>query len=259
VLFEALIHGADGSPLVLAAYAMGLLAVFFTGLYTFRMVFLTFHGEPRTDTAENPHGVRWNVTFPLAVLGILAATVGFINMVPIKKLTGLKIDFLHKWLVGTEAVNAEFFTGLEVYEELLPYKGVYLFGGETTTMLVSAGLSLGLALAGAGLAYRLYNVDEPTEHTAKLGGIQTLLMHNYYQDEYQVWLAEGVTVPLSRAADKFDQGIIDGVVNGISSVSLFSGDRVRRIQTGVVSNYAALLSLGLVLLLAAFGVVGGWF
>jgi NADH-quinone oxidoreductase subunit L len=263
VLFEALIHGAGGRPLILAAYAMGLLAVFFTGFYTFRMVFLTFHGEPRTETAEDPHGVRWNVKIPLAVLGFLAATVGFINMAPVAKLTGLKIDFLHTWLEGGTAVHEEFLTGLETYHHVLEeFGGItanYIIGGETTTMLVSAAISLGLALAGAGLAYRLYNVDEPTEHTAKLGGLQTLLMHNYYQDEYQVWLAEGVTVPLARAADTFDQSIIDGVVDGISSVSLFSGEHIKKIQTGVVSNYAALLTLGLVALLVAFGLLGGWF
>jgi NADH-quinone oxidoreductase subunit L len=262
VLYEALIHGL-GSPILLVAWAMGLLAVFFTGFYTFRMVFLTFHGEPRSDTAEDPHGVRWNVKVPLAVLGVLAATIGFINMVPVAKLTGLKIDFLHKWLVGSEALNAEFLTGLEHYEPILKdvagIEASYIAGGEIPTLLISAALSLGLALAGAGLAYRLYNVDEPTEHTAKLGGLQTLLMHNYYQDEYQVWLAQGVTVPLAKAADTFDQSIVDGVVNSISSISLFSGERLRRIQTGVVTNYAALLTLGLVVLLVAFGVVGGWF
>ena len=84
-------------------------------------------------------------------------------------------------------------------------------------------------------------------------------MHNYYQDEYQVWLATGVTAPIARAADKFDQGVIDGVVNGISSVSLFSGSRVRRLQTGVVSNYAAFITIALVVLLVVFGVTGGWF
>jgi NADH-quinone oxidoreductase subunit L len=262
VLYEALIHGL-GTPVLLVAWAMGLLAVFVTGFYTFRMVFLTFHGEPRSDTAEDPEPVRWNVKVPLAVLGVLAATIGFINMVPVAKLTGLHIDFLHKWLVGSEALNAEFLTGLEHYEPILKdvagIEATYIAGGEIPTLLISAALSLGLALAGAGLAYKLYNVDEPTEHTAKLGGLQTLLMHNYYQDEYQVWLARGVTVPLAKAADTFDQSIVDGVVNSISSISLFSGERLRRIQTGVVTNYAALLTLGLVVLLVAFGVVGGWF
>nr|WP_299264934.1 NADH-quinone oxidoreductase subunit L [Halorientalis sp.] len=262
VLYEALIHGL-GSPVLLVAWAMGLLAVFLTGFYTFRMVFLTFHGEPRSDTAEDPESVRWNVKLPLGVLGVLAATIGFINMVPIKKLTGLKIDLLHKWLVGSEALNAEFLTGLEHYEPILKnvagIESSFIAGGEIPTLLLSAALSLGLALAGVGLAYRLYAVEEPVEHTEKLGGLRTLLMHNYYQDEYQVWLAEDVTLPLARLADTFDQGIVDGVVNGVSSVSLFSGDRVRHVQTGIVSNYAALLTVGLALLLVAFGILGGWF
>jgi NADH-quinone oxidoreductase subunit L len=47
-------------------------------------------------------------------------------------------------------------------------------------------------------------------------------------------------------------------VDGVSSVSLSSGSRIRRIQTGVVSNYAALVTLGLTALLVAFGLYEGW-
>jgi NADH-quinone oxidoreductase subunit L len=258
VLFEALIHGL-GSPLLLLAYAMGLIAVFFTGFYTFRMVFLTFHGEPRTDTAEDPHPVRWNVKAPLAVLGVLAATAGFINMAPVAKLTGTDIDLLHTWLDSTPE---ELLTGLHHYEVLLEeqagYQAVYL-AGETGTMLLSAVVSLGLAVAGAGLAYRLYNVPEPERHTEKLGTVRDVLFANYYQDEYQVWLAQDVGVGIARAADRVDLDVVDGAVNAVSDVSLLSGDRVRRLQTGIVSNYAALITLGLVLLLVAFGITGGWF
>ncbi|WP_049984868.1 NADH-quinone oxidoreductase subunit L [Halobellus rufus] len=254
VLYETLIHGLGGSPLLLGAYAMGLLAVFFTGFYTFRMVFLTFHGNPRSQTARDPHGVRWNVKGPLVVLGVLATVAGVVNMVPIEKLFGIGgIDFLHQWLDGS-------FEGLTAhhYADLIPYSSSYI-GSEATTVAVGAALSLGLALAGSGLAYLLYNVPEPVRHTDRLGRIKGLLYNNYYQDEYQVWLANGVTRPVARAANKFDGGVVDGVVNGVSGVSLFAGGRVRRIQTGVVSNYAALLTLGLTALLLAFGILGGWF
>ncbi|MGB9952861.1 NADH-quinone oxidoreductase subunit L [Haloarcula sp. Atlit-7R] len=269
VLYEALIHGfgTEGGlgTAYLIAYAMGLLAVFFTGFYTFRMVYLTFHGDARSDTARDPEPVRWNVKGPLTVLGILATTIGFINMAPVKKLTGAEIDFLHKWLTGPDEGGwpALLSTDLHHYEELLhnvPHVDpAYPLGGETGTLLVSATLSLGLALTGVLVARSLYAGADPVEHTDKLGGLKTLLMHNYYQDEYQVWLATGVTYPLARVMNKFDQGVVDGVVNGISSVSLFGGSRIRRIQSGVVSNYATLLTLGLVLLLAAFGIMGGWF
>ncbi|MFW6018053.1 MAG: NADH-quinone oxidoreductase subunit L [Halapricum sp.] len=259
VLYETLIHGLGESPLLLGGYAMGLLAVVFTGFYTFRMVFLTFHGEPRTDLAEDPEPVRWNVKGPLVVLGVLAATLGAINMVPIKKVTGANIDYLHQFLdAGPEA----YLTNVHHYGELLETGAFAGYGAAdigTTGLLASAALSLGLALAGVGIAYRLYNVPEPVEHTDRLGRVKTLLMHNYYQDEYQVWLATGLTVPVAKAADTFDQGVVDGVVDGISSASRFAGRGVRRIQTGVVRNYVVLLTLGLIVLVAVFGVTGGWF
>jgi NADH dehydrogenase subunit L (EC 1.6.5.3) len=83
VLYETLLHGLDGNTILLAAYAMGLIAVFFTGFYTFRMVFLTFHGNPRSETAREPENVGMNIKIPLTILGILAATTGFLNMTPV--------------------------------------------------------------------------------------------------------------------------------------------------------------------------------
>ncbi|TKX74536.1 NADH-quinone oxidoreductase subunit L [Halorubrum sp. GN11_10-6_MGM] len=256
ILYEALVHGLN-DPLLLGGYLMGLLAVPVTAFYTFRMVFLTFHGEPRSDTARDPESVRWNVKGPLAVLGSLAVVTGFINMVPVQKVLGLEgIDLLHRWLDnewgGIEGLSSHH------YADLSPYSSGYLVGGEAGTVLVGAAVSLGLALLGLGLAWRLYNVPSPTEHTAKLGGIKDVLYNNYYLDELQVWLAYR-TEDVAGGANVFDQGIIDGVVNGVSSVSLTGGDRIRKLQSGVVSQYAALLTFGLVALLLVLGATGGWF
>ena len=251
VLYEALVHGLD-DPLLLAAYLMGLTAVFFTGFYTFRMVLLTFHGEPRTHTARNPHSLGWSVKTPLVVLGILATVIGLTNMTPIAEATGLEIEFLHTWLEhGLEDVNSEHYG--EVLETVAGYSAAEL------SPLLAAVFSLSLALAGAGLAYRLYSGDRPEHHTDRLGAAKRLLTDNYYQDEYQVWIAQTLGTGVARASDRFDQGVVDGVVNGVSSVSLFSGDHVRRVQTGIVSNYATLLTLGLVALLVGVGLAGGWF
>ncbi|MFD1512267.1 NADH-quinone oxidoreductase subunit L [Halomarina rubra] len=265
VLYETLVHGigTDGGlgVVLLLAYAMGLIAVFFTGFYTFRMVLLTFHGKPRSDTARNPHGVHWNVKGPLAVLGVLAATVGAINLVPVHALVGSVPEFLHDWLYyGPEMLNGHHYHELITAGEFGGMSAGELPGlGETGTLFASAGISLTVALAGSALAIALYRGDSPVEHTDRLGSAKTVLFNNYYQDEYQVWLAQGLTMNVARAADKFDQGVVDGVVNGVSSVSLFGGSRVRRIQTGIVSNYATLLTLGLVALLVGIGLMGGWF
>ena len=262
VLYEALIH-APGEPLLFGGYVMGLLAVPVTAFYTFRMVFLTFHGEPRTETARDPEPVRWNVKGPLTVLGSLAVVTGIINMVPVQTVysslnpnAGIHIDYLHRWLDnewgGIEGLSSHH------YADIGPYGSEYLLGDEVSTVLAGAAVSLGLALAGLGLAWRLYGGASPAEHTAKLGGIKDVLYNNYYLDELQVWIAYR-TEDVAGVADVFDQGIIDGVVNGVSSVSLAGGGRIRRIQTGVVPQYAAMITLGLIALLIVFGVSGGWF
>ncbi|MDL5363679.1 NADH-quinone oxidoreductase subunit L [Halalkalicoccus sp. NIPERK01] len=251
ILYDALIVGLE-DPIMLAAYAMGLLAVFFTGFYTFRMVLLTFHGEPRSDHAEHPVPLGWNVKIPLVVLGTLATVAGLVNMVPVAELTGADITYLSHWLdsgpqelaYSTYTATAEEFAGIH-HAELSP--------------LIPGVIALALALAGAGTAVALYRGPHPEEHTNKLGAAKDVLVANYYQDEYQVWLAEGLTQRTARAADTFDQGVVDGVVNGTSSVSLLGSDRIRRLQSGVVTNYAALIALSLVVLLIVFGIYGGWF
>jgi len=173
-------------------------------------------------------------------------------MTPVEAATGVNVEYLHQWLgSGLSGLTAEHYATL--VEESAGYHAAAL------GPILPALVSLALALAGAGLAWTLYSGTDPQEHTARLGAIQRLLVHNYYQDEYQVWLATGVALPFARVADKFDQGIVDGVVNGVSSASLFSGRRVRKLQSGVVSNYAFLLTLGLVVLLLVVGLYGGWF
>ncbi len=256
ILYDAIILGLE-SNVFLAAYAMGLLAVFFTGFYTFRMVFLTFHGEPRSEEAKDPHGIGWSVKAPLVVLGVLSLVAGVANLAPVGKLLNMDIMFLEGWLDGEYGGLEELTYGF--YGDMFPYETALIGGSEETTLLVAAALSLGLAFSGAGLAWKLYNVPEPAEHTQRLGGARDVLRSNYYQDEVQVWLAEGVTLPVARAADRFDQTVIDGVVNGVSSVSLFGSSWLKRIQTGLVTNYAALLVAGFIGLLLVLGVYGGWF
>ncbi|MDQ2051980.1 NADH-quinone oxidoreductase subunit L [Natronolimnohabitans sp. A-GB9] len=255
ILYDAIIVGLE-EPVILAAYAMGLVAVFFTGFYTFRMVFLTFHGEPRSEAAEDPHPVGWSVKFPLIVLGLLALVAGVANLAPVAKLANVDITFLEHWLDGEYGAIEGLTYG--AYGELLAYE-TGVIGTEQQTVLIAAGLSLLLAFSGAGLAWKLYNAPEPVAHKERLGSAGTVVEDNYYQDEYQVWLAEGVTLPLARVADRFDQTVIDGLVNGVSSASLFSSSWVKRIQTGIVTNYAALIVAGFVALLLGLGLYGGWF
>ncbi len=254
ILYDALAVGLE-TPILLVAYAMALLAVFFTGFYTFRMVMLTFHGEPRSEYAESPDPVGWQIQLPLVVLGVLAVVAGFVNMVPVEKLTGLEIAYLYQWLDQAWLEQPIPETAAGTYSALVAQE----LPSADPNVLLPALIALALALGGALLAYRLYSDPEPQRHVDELGSVGHVVEHNYYQDEFQVWLAQGVTARVARVADIFDQGVIDGLVNASSSISLFSSEHLKRIQTGVVTNYATLLLIGFLLILLGFGIYGGWF
>ncbi len=264
-LFETLEHALGGVNVLWIAYLFGVLAIIITAIYTFRMVFLTFHGDPRTDHAEDPKPITWSMKVPLAVLGVLATVVGLLNMGVIKQFIGEDNLFVKEWLDGaTLDSDLGVLAGSHYLDVLRSDVGA---GYDTGTiaglepgMLALAGGVMALTLAGVGvaIAWRLYGSDDPDPHMTRLGSVRTLLANNYYQDEYQVWLARGVTLPVARGANRFDQGIIDGLVNAIGAVTGSIGGQFRRIQTGIVSNYAALLMLGFILLVLIFGLEAGW-
>ncbi len=257
-LYETLLHALSGEPLLLAGYVFGLLAVVLTAFYTFRMVFLTFHGDPRTDIAADPEPVAWSMKFPLVVLGTLSVVGGVINLGFIKDVIGEENLFLKRWLDGKTLGGELGELSYHHYVEVL--ESDFGAGYEAADLSpVGPGLlSLAVALLGVAVAAFLYRDADPAPHMTNLGSLRTLLMNNYYLDEFQVWVAQGLMAPIARLANTFDQGVIDGVVNGSGSASLFAGTRFRKIQTGLVTNYAALLTLGLVLLLLVFAVMGGW-
>jgi NADH dehydrogenase subunit L (EC 1.6.5.3) len=254
ILYETLIHALGGSSVLVVAFTMGLLAVVFTGFYTFRMVMLTFHGSPRSSHAKSPQSVGMSMRVPLVILGVLAVTAGAVNAVPLQKLTGLtEIDFLHQWLDGGAAALSA-----HHYAELLPYASAYLGGGPATTVLIGAGASLALAGGGALAAVLLYRGPEPTPHTDRLGALGRLWYNNYHLDEFQVYLARGVTAPLAGRLNGFDQRGVDGIVNAVATVAIGIGERIRRLQTGVVGSYARVITIGITTLLVVIAVIGGW-
>ena len=265
VLFETLDHALGGADVLLVAYAFGLLAVVVTALYTFRMVLLTFHGEPRTDTAADPDPVAWSMKLPLVVLGVLATVAGVLNLGTVKEVIGEDALFLNEWLKGgtldgfggLTTESGEFVLSEAYYVETL----LHDFAGYELAGISPVGpgvVALVFALVGVGVAVSLYRDPDPGPHTTRLGRVRTVLANNYYQDEYQVWLGRDVGLSVALVANRFDQGILDGIVNGAGAITQALGTRFRRIQTGIVSNYAALLVLGLVLLLVAFGLAEGW-
>jgi len=234
----AAFRNAANEPLLYVPFALAGVAVVVTGFYTFRMVALTFHGEPRSDAAREASEGGIAVYVPLVVLGVLAVVAGFVNAAPL----------------GIHALSD--YLGASAFYEAAAAGAGYVEGFEVSYALSAAALAL--AVAGSAAGFRLYaGADEPLK--TRGGATTRVLEKKYYLDHFQVWLAEDVTYGFSRILNMFDLDIVDGVVNGTSRVSLGSGDALRRMQTGVVAHYAAIIALGTVALVFIVGLVGGWF
>ena len=249
VLFGTLEHGLGGSSVLLVAAALGLLAALVTGAYTARMVLLVFGGRPRTESAADADPVGWQMRVPMVVLGAFAVVGGLLDppggLGDLPRLSG--------WLDGA-TLAADFALAASTYAGQLEAAAGYEAAG--ISPLGPALAAAGLAVAGLVAGWSLYRGPDPGP-TTRLGRVRTSVTRGYSQNALQAWLVRRV-LATSRAANRFDRGVLDGVVDGTGVTALVTGGRLQRVQTGVVSTYAALLVAGLVLLLVAFALLGGW-
>jgi NADH-quinone oxidoreductase subunit L len=112
-------------------------------------------------------------------------------------------------------------------------------------------LSVGIALCGIGLAYFLYRVrtGKPEEIARNWPTLYDVVFHKYYIDEFYEWaVVKRVVNGSVWLWEMFDAAFIDGIVNGVADLVRAAGDRVRRLQGGVVGGYAFSLLAGAVLL-----------
>src|SRR4051812_14951085 len=128
---DAIIEAAhlSSTPGATFAYLCVLSCVFVTSAYTFRMVFMAFHGAPRFDAAHPPHESPAVVTAPLVLLAIPSVASG--------------------WLVGS-VVFGDFFDGV------LPGPEEEFHGLVAYTLHGLTSIPFWLAIAGAATAAYLY-------------------------------------------------------------------------------------------------------
>jgi NADH-quinone oxidoreductase subunit L len=233
-------------------WAVGLLVAFMTAFYTFRMVYLTFHGRWRgpADAWHHVHESAPTIVAPLVILSVPTILVGLLLGIPPES------GVIHTWL-------EEVFHGAEeAGAGILP--GSILAGGHSEFSLFGLGgllLLAGAAVGGAGiwLAYRWYvrDPDAPARFVARvpfgLGpGMYAASLNKYYVDDiYGLAFARG-GVLLGNALWWFDAKVIDGAVNGAGWLAQRYGSLLRRTQTGHVQNYALGMAAGLVVVLVAF-------
>ena len=222
-IIEAVHHSA--TPGATFAYVLVLVTVFVTAAYTFRLVFMAFHGPERFDKHHPPHESPAVVTVPLVLLAIPSVAAG--------------------WVIG-DVVFGNYFA------ESLPapdpnYHGLYSF---ITHGLVS--VPFWLALAGIATAWLLYmkKPQLPKRLAMELGPAYSIVERKYGYDELYSWLFAGGARALGKGFWRAgDQTLIDGlIVNGSARVVGWFSGVVRLLQSGFIYRYASVMLFGVVIL-----------
>ncbi len=236
---------ANGSPTAMLAFWVGCFAALLTSFYSWRLMFLTFWGQPRwiesahiqhsvhktvakagadTTGGYHPHESPWTMLAPLALLSVGAVAAGYI----------FKTQFLDSaaFWGGSIAYNAELMHAMHD----VPYWVKY---AATIVMLIG--------LAAAWLAY-IRRTDLPAKAAAALGPVYRFLLNKWYFDEAY----DRVFVRPSFAIGRFfwkggDVGVIDRFgPDGVAALVQGGTRLAARFQSGYVFAYAFVMLLGLV-------------
>ena len=220
---------AQTHPLYWPFYVLALLTVFMTAYYIFRVWFLTFSGEhPRDPTLAHAHEAPWTMTVPIIVLSALAVVAGALVFVPqFGALFAAGIGF-----PATPGVPPTY----------------------TTTDILLSSLSVGLGVGGILTAYVLWGNGRvftlPDDSAAQ--PIRRLLLERYYVKAGVDWFGLRVVYPAARFFAFVDEYLIDGTVHAFERLFSDLSIRLRRVQSGVVLDYAAYVVVGLAVFLVFF-------
>ena len=210
-------------------WLLSLLAAFLTAFYMGRHWLLIFHKDPTTDI-ENVHEAPKMMTRPLLLLGMFSIFIGFINT-----------PFFH----GLEKVLH--YTLIDVEVTHLP---------EGITVVILALLSIGAGFTGLGVAYLIYIVDIFSYFKFEIPytkQVKDLSYNVLYLNKIGNQIFVQVPKSLARKiAVLIDGLIIDGFVNGVSSLFYKSSKTISVTQSGLVRNYVVYFGFFLLLLISIF-------
>ena len=245
---DALIEAVHASSLPGSGYAYWcvLLGVFVTSLYSFRLLFVVFHGKERMDhhTKEHLHETPAVVTGPLIALAIPSVIIGWLTIGPM--LFGGFFD-------GAIFVRPEHDVLAAVGEE---------FHGSAAFILhaLTSSVTVYLAAAAALLAWFLYlkRPELPALLLERMAVLHKVLVNKYYFD----WINENVLARGTRAAGRAlwrigDQILIDGlIVNGSARAVGVVSSVARGLQSGYLYHYAFAMVIALAALIGWFALRG---
>jgi NADH-quinone oxidoreductase subunit L len=225
MIIETAFNSGGVKGIILGSTA--LLGAAITAFYMSRVVILTFTTKERWDDDAHPHESPILMWLPMAILAIGSVSTGYLFS---------RGDALKNWL-------APLFTEHGEHTELLK-------------PAVVSGLALLMVAIGVAIALFKYQFGEVSKTTPEDVSILTrFARRDLGQDAFNeaVFMrpGQGLTAILVKA----DESVVDGAVRAVGSMALGSGSVLRKIQTGFVRSYAALILVGAVALIAAIWVV----
>lgn len=220
-----------------------LAGVFVTAMYTFRLIFLVFHGKTRMNAHELSHAHESPpvVTAPLVLLAIPSVLIGGILVTPM-------LFSEPQWFANSIIVSPA--------NDMMATLAHHFHGVFSFTIHAPLTLPFWLALAGIATAWACYIrfPAVPAQLAVRLHWFYNMLLRKYGFDEFNAWFFAKGSVELGEALyQKGDVFCIDGlVVNGTAkSVGRLSAV-MRHIQSGYLNQYAFIMILGLCVLLSGW-------
>lgn len=208
-----------------ALFGLLIVSAFLTAFYMGRQIFLVFFGKARSTAAEHASENPAIITVPLIILAVLSILGGALNLPGVYT--------LEHWL-----------------EESLAHTPKVEF------MAWVALSSLAVALAGLFLAWLVYSQRrmpfKDTDPLARyLGKLFTAIYNKWWVDElYQAVVLRPYRRLAEFLAQPVDVGVIDGIANGLGTVSRSVAERLRRFENGYVRSYALTILIGVAVIMA---------
>jgi NADH-quinone oxidoreductase subunit L len=207
-----------------------LVGTLLTGIYTFRLYFLVFPGEPSPFVREHHHDHHgkegpWTMLLPIGVLAVLAVIGGWIQWAPFWTPLTRWLEPVARTLPIAEPTNAQEWT--------------------------SSLLALALGLAGIGIAYLIYG--RATRKAPVLPAVQRTLEHKLYFDElYDAIFYKPASALATFLRRDVEEPLILAAGPDIGETAFDTGRGVRLLQTGLLRTYVFFLGAGMAVLAIVF-------
>ena len=225
-----------------------LVAALGTAFYMWRLYFLVWHGQERSDAAKHAHESPMSMTMPLVILAFLATIAGFIGL---PHLTDMHLpSFTHglaDWLAPS--VVSTWYN--PATDGTMAVQQIHGHVSDTTTFILM-GVALGVGALGIFLAWTMYGGGKgPSPTVERL--VDGPLASAYEASKAKLWfdeIYEATIVRPFRAVARglyeiVDRFIIDTVaVNGSAMVIGLVGRVSRWFQNGQVQRYLAGVVVG---------------